>query len=696
MKIDLVEEGPEATRIAAALREAGLEVDLRTVTDLLADGSRAHLLIVVGDGLGVLDFLRRRQARGGFAQPTFIMGSPDGLPIAGGMARDLGCTRYFPRPVSVPRLVERAAQLLENPGTEIGLKGAPREATVRLSAAPPAGEDSEVISRELEVDPEITGMRPRHMQEQSGEYSEEFSSEMEPAISVRLFEVLRNADKRLFPNKPAVSLLFATGEESARELVSPVLLQEMALPADEEVSFGAFTFLGVGGDGEALAASEIVSVQSRPLKYGTRHGQPEVTLTEQPSAGASERTTGADRLLDDRSVRDPGVRDPGVRDPGVRDPGVGDPSVRDPSSATIDALELGEPSADGLGRRGEVVDAGVLRILWMIIRRKLDVQLRLELGEGIRLLMVIRRGRLVRLGGPVALRAFEMLRRDNMVSGIPSHEARAMELLKQRLNEGLLTRFEYYRLIGSAREWLIHEAVASRGGVFHVRPIGEGEAGETGKVSLGLGALAPVMVEGARQRLGDHRVRRIMSTASGVLSLGPEAPARLVEAALEPEITELILDYEGMSLEAIIASAPMGTGVPGLMFALYEIGAIDFVEKVARPSEMAANPTAVREGIESLYGLAAEHDYFRILGVGPEAELRQVEVAYGARLAQIQSLPVGPNSELAGMRDEFLVVVQQAYRVLREAPMRRAYRDALYPRGDQLGQPVNLEPILRP
>ena len=108
MKIDLVEEGPEATRIAAALREAGLEVDLRTVTDLLADGSRAHLLIVVGDGLGVLDFLRRRQARGGFAQPTFIMGSPDGLPIAGGMARDLGCTRYFPRPVSVPRLVERA------------------------------------------------------------------------------------------------------------------------------------------------------------------------------------------------------------------------------------------------------------------------------------------------------------------------------------------------------------------------------------------------------------------------------------------------------------------------------------------------------------------------------------------------------------------------------------------------------------
>ena len=671
MKIDLVEEGPEATRIAAALEEAGLQVDVRTVSELLSDGSNAHLLIVVGDGMGVLDFLRRRQSRGGFAQPTFIMGSPDGLPIAGGMARDLGCTRYFPRPVSVPRLVERAVQVLENPGTEIGIKGAPREATVRLSSAPPMMEDSEVISKEVELEPEMTGMRPRHMQDHSGEYSDEYSSEMEPAISVRLFEVLRNADRRLFPDKPPVSLLFASGEDSARELVSPVLLQEMELPADEELSFGAFTFLGVGSGVADVAVSEVVSAQVSSVKSREKLGPAEVTLTEPPSASGG------------------GVTAAGIR---VSEDFVSASLAGNSSSATIDALELGEPSADGLGRRGEVVDAGVLRILWMIIRRKLDVQLRLELGEGIRLLMVIRRGRLVRLGGPVGLRAFELLRRDGIVSTVPGQDAKAMEMLRQRLSDGLISRYEYYRLIAQAREWLIHEAVASRGGVFHVRPIGEGDAGETGQVSLGLGALAPVMVEGARQRLGENRVRRVMASTEGVLELGPEAPARLVEASLEPEITELIMDFEGMSLESIFATAPKGTGVPGLIIALYEIGGVDFVSKPSKKPLSVMSPSAVREGLESLYEIAQSHDYFRILGVGPEVSLREVEVAYGTRQAQIENLPVGPGSDLARMRDDFLQVAREAYRVLREEPMRRAYRDALYPGGvDQGGhrdQPV--------
>ena len=54
MKIDLVEEGPEATRLVAALVQAGFDVALREVSDLLSDGSSAQLLIVAGDGLGVV------------------------------------------------------------------------------------------------------------------------------------------------------------------------------------------------------------------------------------------------------------------------------------------------------------------------------------------------------------------------------------------------------------------------------------------------------------------------------------------------------------------------------------------------------------------------------------------------------------------------------------------------------------------
>lgn len=673
MKIDLVEEGPEATRLAAGLTEAGFDVTLRGIADLLADESSAQLLIVSGDGLGVVDFLRRRTQRGGLAQPTFIIGSPDGLPIAGGMARDLGCTRYFPRPLSVPRLVERVQELRERLGAPEKVSEI-REPTVRLRDESVSGVSGPDESTVTGLKAELTGMRSRAsaaLGTESGVFSEA-PGDVEPAISVRLLEMLRQADNRIFPGQPAVDLYFAAGDETARDLVSPILLEDISLPIETvEDEFSGFTMLGADSVISSSAASEVLELPSAPVR-GTLGGLfRENTVTE--GASGSRSVVGPKGLGELRRVGQQWE----------------EPQERQ-SSPTIDALELGEPSADGLGRRGEIADAGVLRLLWIIVRRKLDVRVTLELGEGIRLALTMRGGRLTRVSGPVATRVFDGLRRDGLASSVPADEAQAQRLLEERVAEGRLSRFEYHRRRALARQYVLHEAVASRGGTFLIRPLSEQEAGEPIWATLVRGGLAAVLVEGARQRLDVSRVRRLLSKEEGVMVLGPEAPARFLEAAVEPEVVALLMDYEGATLDAILTAGPAHLGIPGLLFALVGITAVNF--RAGAPKEIlgAMEPVELRRAIKRLHDIALTQDYFRVLNLSPEASSREVHAAYSSRVGHVKRLVVGPGTPLAAQQEEVLAVMADALRVLRVPHLRDAYRQALYPgRRDKVEAPTS-------
>lgn len=666
MKIDLVEEGPEATRLAAALVGAGFELALREVSELLAEGSSAKLLIVAGDGLGVLDFLRRRTKRGGLAQPTFVVGSPDGLPIAGGMARDVGCTRYFPRPLSVPRLVERAEELREKVGGDlVPLVGA-REPTIRLREDESFSSAGVVVesSSTGEHSAEVTGLRV------SGRASGDTGSgviidtgaEVEPAISVRLFEVLRKADRRLFPDQQPVSLLFAAGQESARDMVSPIVLEDVSLPLEpDEDRFAGFTILGSSSEVSDTPASEIIALPPGP-RAGSSGPIHDHTVTEVPGGRAP-----AERRAAPESRREVSHREERSRPGEVQ------------SSPTIDALELGEPSADGLGRRGEVADAGVLRLLWIIVRRKLDVRVNLDLGEGMRLSLTIRRGRLTRMAGPVAMSVMDDLRRDGLVQVTPSDEVQAQRMLELKLRDGQLSRFEYHRRRANSRHHVLHNAVASRGGTFLIRPLSELEAGEPIWATLVKGGLAAVLVEGARRRLDVGRVRRLLSDQQGVMALGPEAPARFIEAVVEPEIVALLMDHEGTTLDALLTAGPPDSGIAGLVFALVGIGALSFRDGSPRELSGAVEPAVVRSTIRRMNDLIAESDYFRILNLSADASFREVRAAYESRLGHLQSLVVGPGSDLQLQKDEIRFAFDEALRVLRDPGLREAYRQALFP-----------------
>jgi hypothetical protein len=353
---------------------------------------------------------------------------------------------------------------------------------------------------------------------------------------------------------------------------------------------------------------------------------------------------------------------------------------------------LGERSADGLGRRGEVGDAGVLRLLWTVIRRKLDVLADLELGEGLRLVLTMRQGRLVRMAGPIAMRVIDMLRRDEAIGGRPTDEAEAQRLLELRLRAGQLSRFEYHRLQAGARQHLLYEAVASRGGTFHLRPLepagatGDPAAGQPARGLLVRGGLAAALVEGARQRLDVQRVRRLLAAEQGVMFLGPEAPARFLEAAIEPEIVALLLDCEGATLDALMATGPPDAGMPGLVFALLSIGGLSFGEGRARVTPAAAEPAAVRAAIGRMHRTIIQADYFQILDLSPDASLREVRAAYDNRLGYLQSVVVGPGTDLAAQKDEVRDALTEAFRVLRHSGLREAYRQALFPGAHESGE----------
>jgi len=487
--------------------------------------------------------------------------------------------------------------------------------------------------------------------------------------------MLRQADDRLFPGQPPVDLYFAAGDETARDLVSPILLEDISLPIEvAEDDFSGFTMLGADSAISASAASEVLELPAAPRR-GTLGGLfRENTVTE--GVSGSRSVVGPKGLGELRRV---GQQWEEPQENGERQ-----------SSPTIDALELGEPSADGLGRRGEIADAGVLRLLWIIVRRKLDVRVTLELGEGVRLALTMRGGRLTRLSGPVATRVFDGLRRDGLASSVPADEVQAQRLLEERVAEGRLSRFEYHRRRAHARQQVLHEAVASRGGTFLIRPLSEQEAGEPLWATLVRGGLAAVLVEGARQRLDASRVRRLLAKEEGVMVLGPEAPARFIEAAVEPEVVALLMDYEGATLDAILTAGPAHLGVPGLLFALVGITAVNF--RPGAPKEIlgAIEPAELRRAIKRLHDVALTQDYFRILNLSPEASSREIHAAYSSRVGHVKRLVVGPGTPLAAQQAEVLAVMGDALRVLRVPHLRDAYRQALYPgHRDQVEAPTS-------
>jgi len=343
---------------------------------------------------------------------------------------------------------------------------------------------------------------------------------------------------------------------------------------------------------------------------------------------------------------------------------------------TQDDISLGEVTSGGRGREGELGDADVLRLLWRVVDQRADVRIVLELEGVAPFVLRVQDGVLVDFEGPVAVGAVEAFRREGRFAAGTASEREALELLERRIDAGLLARFEVDRRMRRAREELLHDAIASVGGRFEMRPAGSAAPAPGPLLAA---TLSEVLVEGARRRLTPTRVRRLLGTGPLAVRMVPRAADYLGRIGLEPEIVALLERHDGASLDRLLRSVPAEEGLAGAVYALVAAG---IARVAAAGSETGDEPDpagSVRAAVEAAASLARDGHYFAILGVAPTAGAREIRQAYARRRRELRGLRLAPHG-LDGLAPDLSLAVDaldEAWEVLRDTPLRDAYRAAL-------------------
>lgn len=190
-------------------------------------------------------------------------------------------------------------------------------------------------------------------------------------------------------------------------------------------------------------------------------------------------------------------------------------------------------------------------------------------------------------------------------------------------------------------------------------------------------------------------VRRAVSPAEAIESLGGESSridegqlsSLLTECALTPEEHELVLRARGLELGELLARSPdaeIATVVHGLAL----LGVVDVVPapeprntpaSVVDAESATLDEEAVRARIRARLELVEEGDYFAILGVGHDATSYEVRRAFlDLRRAFEPTRIVTPRlHDLAGDVRKIVVVLEEAYEILRDVARRERYRRAI-------------------
>lgn len=708
-RVDVWDPSAEGPFLVEQLRQAGFDVRAVELEDV--PGSDADLVLLAGDADGALTALKRlrdHETRGGV--PVVLVGAPPGAePRGEGPA--FGADAVFGRPVELRPFLERVRMLLTASGSfELSRVEAPRiERTMQLSD-PDDPDSSQVLLREEEVaEPEpVFAPREPTMQLDDGgteggaqEVSKITSgravdrtgsvppsrpgSDVEPAprvipvgeraeISPWLADRLAAADRRVFPDRDPLALHFPAADEPPEALVPRELFDAPAFRLDEPVvedPIDAFTYvggpavpppvLGAGGDEpETDASASRAPIASQSTRADARRSIAPTRKREHDQTTATE--------VPEEEAPGSGVH------PAQMVPAVELRGADWPEDDTI----LGRPDAEG-NRRGALGAGGALRLLWRICALGLDAICELDVEGGAHARLTFLAGELRAFDGPVGLRVLEGLRRRGRATESPVDEAGAQRVLQRRVEAGELGRFERDRLLREAREAVLAEVVGCDRAEFAILHLEDTEPGRMLARSRVLSRpLRAALVEAARVAIEDDRAIELLGGLGTGLAFGPSREGGLVPAGLASELVELISRMEGRSLREILAEAPSERGLASVLYALVAGDALELVE----PAEPARDPEArasVQRLVRAASRLAADGDYFRILGVAPDASSAEVERAFRDRRDEL----VGLRLELLGLealrgpREEALESVEEAFRAIADPTRRRAYAAAL-------------------
>lgn len=674
-RVEVVVPGPEGTWIARALREAGIEVHEGSTTDTTADAALVVLATTV-EG-----FEATSVSLAGHA-PVVAVGW-DPLPIE--LASRLSLAGFFVRPVALGQLSRLVRRLLDErasrpppsrsdsrseppPGSSSNVPSAAPARGSRSSFPPPSHEGIDMPEREPtlqlpadDIDADVPPPREPTMALLEPEValgiapSSRGSSRPPPAtsptssgttpagratacFSPRLDDLLRRADRRLFPEAVPLDLRFPGGDEPAHELVPDELLAEVATPLDpaEPDPLEAFTFVG---------APDVASVEASMLEsaVGSSPGSRSGVASEPPPP----RTSGTGRT-------------PGT----VRERSIPPPPKPAATSPTF-------PS--DLTREGTLAPGGALRLLWQLQDRARPLWLHLDVAGGPVVRLGLRDGKLVAFEGPAHRIVAAELREMGRWRTAVDDEAAAETLLREAVERGALDRFELASRLRRARETLVHEAATAHEAQFALRP----PVGELPTRPLLPNLVVAIASEGARRRLGTDVVMRWLGhDAVDRLVLLPSFATRAEQLGLEPELVEAFEAAADHPVMTLLHGLAASVGAAGALFALASCDALR-LETSADVDDVP--PDAVRALLRRARSRAEVGSYFAILELGPDASERELQDAHRRLRRELVRLDLDALGleELEGDRQDALAALDEALAHLSNPRLRAVYAAAL-------------------
>ncbi len=726
-RIVLADPSEEGKAIAEALRRRSYRVVETSIPSLADECEGAALILMAGDAPEAAAALADLADIAELA-PIILFGHPDdaeGHEVTS--VRPLGADAHYARPVAVDRLLRKVETLLSPPETRLAPPPESEEAPLseRTESAPPPAapptssasreptliqspgdewgdddddEEEEVASQqklddlfeESEVSgvAEVTGISFRddlpsieaaaaahdpdnpisQVARRADSHPPAPVPEAAAVLSPRLATIFSEADRRVFPDEPPLDLDLPDRQESARELVPDDLLEIVVMPTEtrEEDPLEAFTYVGV-------VPAELIGAPL-PLPEAAQRFQPQSMTNELPPARPMRTEAQQEDVRPSRPPRTLAQSD--SVDIGSLPEARETPEAPEILPPSVVEETRDEPTRESLEQHGRVEGPEVFRFLMSIAESRRPIDARLTLPDGSRVYLVICDRQLKRMVGDVHVRAVRELHQRGRIDEAPSDEHAAAELLGEQIRAGAIGKFESDRILRRARESRIHDLAVADSLELDVEGTDQG----LGAPSLFASPLPAVLAEGARRRIDPARVRVLFGGGDMVIELGEGLDAAAAALELEPEVVSALRRADGGSVETFLDAAPAEEGLAGALLALHATGAVFLEARPADHTGVVSDPrTAVRALVEAAYALAEEGCYFDVLGALPDARPRELRALWKARrheLAQIDLEALGL-PELGAKRSEAIEVVDEAFEVLGDEELARAYRRSL-------------------
>lgn len=627
-RVDVVVPGAEGRWIARALRDAGY--DVREADDSRGS-SDADAVVLARSIPGFEDAIEALKTR-------VLVVSWE--PLSDEQAASWGVFAVLTRPVPVSKLLAAIAR--ELPGTSssilqratlpappshddddddddrdppalvvreptVNLDPPPRVPTIHLDDPPPTTGIS-IVSQETARDSQVVASTTASG---TGRIFTDASAQFSP----RLSGMLRDADRRIFPNDAPLDVRFPGGDESAEELVPDALLAEVAIPIDlaDADPLEAFTFVGTpdlvhAGVATTGAVSSVVE-EHTPRTVPERIG------------GGSRTVTGSD-----------------------------------------------------LAREGMLPPAGAIRVLWQAHDATESVRLRFDVAGGHRVELVVAQGQVVALEGPAHLEVTRALRDEGRTRRDPESEADAKQALEEDVRRGTLDRYELERRLREARERLVADLLVAP----ELRFISQSAGSAPSRRLLSMPLMAFACERARRTVTIEDCLRWLTLDASAKLELEDVFERRAADAGIEPEIVRLFEDATGRAIGSLFAGTHASAGIAGVVLTLASADALRFDGEA---DDFDRRADEARDHILRVHAKAEEGTYFELLGVGADATSRDIEHAHQQRTRELAGLDLAflGLEDLADLRREALIALDEAAAILANGRLRQAYAEALAP-----------------